>query len=70
MPNIIVGQINRDKLLEARKLIQEVRKTLNLRGTECSCCGRTKYEDWSAMQLDKELGAIATKLDRFGHSNT
>ena len=65
MPNTVtLSEENREFLRRAREHIKSVRKTLNLRGAPCACCARTNYEDWSAMQMDKELGAIYAKLGR------
>lgn len=52
------------KLLEAIRLINEVRSELNVKTEACPCCGLNKKENWSEAQLDERLRATAAKIAR------
>ena len=66
----VLSEESKESLRRAREHIKSVRKTLNLSGAPCECCGRTNYADWPAMQMDKELGAIYAKMGRMAGENS
>lgn len=53
---------NAEKLLEAARLIQEVKQSMNTREKICTCCGHKAKEDWSQHQVAERLADLPKKL--------
>lgn len=55
---------NEEKLLAAKKLILEVRDSLNNKQERCSCCGAERFVDWNERQMRENLNGAVTRIDR------
>lgn len=62
-----------EKLNEIKRLLLEVRGTLNGRSNPCQCCGGARYEQWDEKGCRDRLNAaikrvetVADILDRKG----
>lgn len=53
---------NAEKLVEAAKLIEEVKKTLNTREKTCGCCGLKAKENWPQHGVAERLAGLPAKL--------
>lgn len=52
------------KLEAAKKLIEEVRNSLNIDSAVCECCGLTKYHNFDQYQIYGWLDAAINRLDK------
>lgn len=53
---------NAEKLREAARLIEEVRRAMNTREKICDCCGHKTKESWSEHQVAERLEGLPKKL--------
>lgn len=60
---------NAEKLLEAARLISEVRSSMNDRDTVCSHCGQKAKENWSEHQVAERLQELPQRLRRMASSD-
>lgn len=60
---------NTEKLKQALALICEVNDSLDLRKSECACCGLAAYANRTHWQRGQTLQSIATKLERIVRGN-
>jgi len=53
---------NREKLLMACKLINDVRSTLDARSDSCPCCGLSVKANWAEEKLNERLKGMTQRL--------
>jgi transposase len=59
---------NEEKLMEAKRLILEVRDTFNNTQERCSCCGAERFVNWNQRQMRDQLNGAVTRIDRAARS--
>ena len=57
-------QTNAEKLRTAKKLIEEVRDTLNLVKRQCECCNLTVYENEKEWVQRQMLNAAMSRVEK------
>jgi len=55
---------DRQKLREALRLIDDVRRTLNGKRKRCLCCGLLVYEDLKAGHRKERMAGIVGRIQR------
>lgn len=51
-----------EKLKEAARLIEEVKRAMNTKEKICDCCGHKAKENWSQHQVAERLDGLPKKL--------
>jgi hypothetical protein len=53
-----------EKLAQAKRLVEEVRDSLNVEKSVCDQCGLTSYKNFGQFQTHDTLSAVLTRLEK------